>query len=118
MLSVNGSSLQLKESYHAFKAIKLNYAQAYLDALTLLFMNFATLKLLLWAILQKISFNFFPYFKSLSLLKVKQDLYLNLFLFPAEPAARDLGWTSGSSRSTVLSISLMSFVLLCQQCLL
>ena len=56
MLSVNGSSLQLKEGYHAFKAIKLNYAQAYLDALTLLFMNFATLKLLLWAILLKYIF--------------------------------------------------------------
>ena len=72
MLSVNGSSLQLKESYHAFKAIKLNYAQAYLDALTLLFMNFATLKLLLWAILLKYIFQLFPYVKFLSCLKLNQ----------------------------------------------
>ena len=40
----------------------------------------------------------------------------SLFSF-AEPAARDLGWTSASSRSGVLSISLMSFVLLCQRLL-
>jgi len=34
-----------------------------------------------------------------------------------EPAARDLGWTSASSQSGVLSISLMSFALLCQRLL-
>ena len=41
-----------------------------------------------------------------------------LYFFSTEQhAARDLGWTSASSRTGVLSISLMSFVLLCQRLL-
>ena len=56
--------------------------------------------------------------QNVTLLFTSKDNLKNFFNFSfTEPAARDLGWTSASSQSGVLSISLMSFALLCQRLL-